>query len=253
MALHNKNIIVDNLLINYYFYQPKKSEKTIVFLHGWGVDSQSWFKIVPRLVDKKYSLFFLDLPGFGNSQMPPSAFSLEDYKRIVLEFIKKLRLKKIVIVGHSFGGRIAIKIASTSPNPAEKIVLVDAAGINNLTGFKKLTAIFARLISPVFRPQFMQPIRRKLYFLMGSEYLDRVGLSKIFSRVVSENLTLLLPKIKNETLILWGDRDNVTPLYYARLMKKLITKSKLTIFPGIGHFPFIEKPGEFTGELLKFI
>ena len=253
MALHNKNIIVDNLLINYYFYQPKKSEKTILFLHGWGVDSQSWFKIVPRLENRKYSLYFLDLPGFGNSQTPNSSYSLDDYMRVVLEFIKKLGLKEITLVGHSFGGRVAVKIASVNSNQLDKIVLVDAAGINNLSGLKKLAAIVAHLISPLFSPPFMQPLRRKLYFLMGSEYLDRAGLSKIFSRVVSENLTPLLPLIKNETLILWGDKDNVTPLYYARLMKKLITRSKLTIFPNTGHFPFIEKPSEFAGELIKFI
>ena len=162
-------------------------------------------------------------------------------------------MNNVNLIGHSFGGRIAIKLTAGGAKFIDKIILVDAAGINSPNSIKKIALLLAKMIKPFFTPDFMQSLRKKLYFLIGSEYLDHFALSKIFSRVVSENLTPLLPKIKNQTLIVWGSRDTTTPIYYAELMKKLIKRSKLVIFEGAGHFPFIDDPGRFASEFIKFI
>lgn len=252
--LLNKQIIINDLLVNYYYFLPdKKPTKTLIFLHGWGTDSQLWFKIVPELIKKNYSLYFLDLPGFGQSQVPNIAYDVDDYKKVIYEFINKLELKKINLIGHSFGGRITIKLAAENPDFLEKIVLVDTAGIVTASKIKKITALIAKIFNPIFKPRFMQPLRKKLYFLMGSEYLENEKLSEVFSKVVSENLTKLLTLIKKPTLIIWGRKDLVTPLYYGELMKRLIPKSKLIIFEKAGHFSFLDQPEEFVKELTKFI
>lgn len=253
--ISNKQIVINNLLINYYYHSSSKEipQKTLVFLHGWGVDSQLWFKIVPELISKNYSMYFLDLPGFGQSQIPSKAYDVNDYKEIIYEFVKKLGLKNINLIGHSFGGRITIKLASENPEFLEKIILVDTAGIVTGSKIKKITALIAKTISPIFRPSFMQPLRKKLYILFGSEYLENEKLSEIFSKVVSENLTRLLTRIKKPSLIVWGRRDKVTPLYYGELMNKLILKSKLVVLENAGHFSFLDQPGEFVKVLTKFI
>ena len=251
----NKRIILNGLLINYYylFANKKSASKTLIFLHGWGVDSQLWFKIFLELINKNYSLYFLDLPGFGQSQVPNTTYGVDDYKKIVYEFVKKLELKNINLIGHSFGGRITIKIASENPEFLEKIVLVDTAGIVTASKIKKISALIAKVIGPIFKPGFMQPLRKKLYFLIGSEYLENKKLSKIFSKVVSENLTRILPRIKKPALIIWGQNDRVTPLYYGQLMNKLIPKSKLVVFEKAGHFSFLDQPKEFVKVLINFI
>ena len=195
----------------------------------------------------------MDLPGFGQSQVPNSIYDVDDYKKIVYEFVRKIGLKKINLIGHSFGGRISIKLAAENPNFLEKIILVDTAGIVTASKIKKITSIIAKIISPVFKLNFMRPLRKKFYFFIGSEYLENEKLSKIFSKVVSENLTRLLTLIKKSTLILWGKNDNVTPLYYGELMNKLIPKSKLVVFERAGHFSFLDQPKEFVRELIKFI
>ncbi len=253
MAIHNKNIIVDNLLLRYYFYNPKGAKKTLLFLHGWGVDSLSFGKLIDRLTTKKYSVYLLDLPGFGQSQTPASDFNLDNYANIVSGFVKKLGLKDVNLIGHSFGGRITIKLASSNAEFIDKIVLVDAAGINTPSTFRKLALKFAKIIKPLFIPEFMQPLRKKLYLMVGSEYLDNVEMSRIFSKVVSENLTPLLPKINKPTLIVWGGKDKTTPLYYAELMKKLIIGSRLVVFESAGHFSFIDEPNKFMEALTRFI
>lgn len=253
--MNNNQIIINDLLINYYSVLPEKksSNKILVFLHGWGVDSKLWFGLIPELINKNYSLYFLDLPGFGQSQVPESTYDVDDYKKIVYEFVKKMELKNVNLVGHSFGGRIAIKLAAENPDFLEKIILVDTAGIVTTSKIKKITALIAKTISPIFRPAFMQPLRKKLYLLFGSEYLENEKLSKIFSKVVSENLTRLLTRIKKPALIIWGKNDQVTPLYYGELMNKLIPKSKLIVFENAGHFSFLDKPEEFSKELIEFI
>lgn len=251
----NKQIIINNLLLNYYYFLPAKKtpDKTLVFLHGWGVDSKLWFKIAPELINQNYSLYFLDLPGFGQSQIPETAYGVDDYKKIVYEFIKKMELNNINLVGHSFGGRISIKMAAENPGFLKKIILVDTAGIVTASLIKKMSALVAKIISPIFKLSFMKPLRKKLYFLIGSEYLENEKLSEIFSNVVSEDLTRLLTFIKKPTLIIWGKNDKITPLYYGELMNKFIAKSKLVVFENAGHFSFIDQPEKFVRELINFI
>lgn len=253
--MNNNQIIINNLLINYYSVLPgkKSTNKTLIFLHGWGVDSQLWFKIVPELINKNYSLYFLDLPGFGQSQVPNTVYDVDDYKKIVYEFIKKLGLKKINLIGHSFGGRITIKIAAENPNFLEKIILVDAAGIIHDSRKKKLLTIISKFIKPIFKPSFMEPLRKKFYLLIGSEYLENIKLSKIFTKVVMEDLTHLFSKIKKQVLIIWGRDDKVTSLDDGELMNKLIPKSKLVVFEKAGHFSFLDAPKEFVKALTEFI
>jgi pimeloyl-ACP methyl ester carboxylesterase len=250
----NNQVIINNLLINYYSVLPRKksSNKTLVFLHGWGTDSQLWFKIVPELINKNYSLYLLDLPGFGQSQIPNTTYSINDYKKIVYEFVKKMGLKNINLIGHSFGGSVAIKLASENPSFLNKLILVNAAGIRNSSIQKNFKTALAKIISPLFSPSFMQPIRTKFYQLIGSEYLNIPSMSKIFVLIVSENLMPLLSKINIPTLIVSGDKDKVTPVAYAREMNKKIKKSKLVVL-STGHFSFLDAPKEFVKILTEYI
>lgn len=250
----NKQIIIDGLLINYYSVFPeKKSEsKVLVFLHGWGVDSTLWFKIAPSLLKKNYSLYFLDLPGFGMSQTPYTDYGLAEYKKIVCEFIKKLGLKNINLIGHSFGGSIAIKTALDNPSFLKKIILVNAAGVRSSSLEKNIKVFFARILKPLFAPSFMQPIRARFYRMIGSEYLDIPLMSKIFAKIVAEDLTLDLPKIAIPTLIITGSDDKDTPESQAKEMNRKIKGSKLVVLPA-GHFSFLDAPEEFIKELIENI
>ncbi len=247
--LQNKQLIINNLLVNYYFKTRSEQAPVLLFLHGWRSNGKIWEKVIAKITE--YNIYAIDFPGFGASEIPKKDFYLKDYADIIDSFIKKNNLNNIIIIGHSFGGRVGIKLASDNPGYLKKLVLVDSAGIIiKKHDFKK---IIAKLVKPIFKLPFLSAVRIKIYQSMGAEdYLATPKLKQTFVNIVNENLTSLLPRIKIPTLLIWGDKDKDTPLEYARIIEKKILGSKLVILKDAGHFSFLDKKEEFVKELINF-
>ncbi|MFA5318567.1 MAG: alpha/beta hydrolase [Patescibacteria group bacterium] len=250
MNLQSKQLIINNLLVNYYFKAGNPQTPVLLFLHGWRSEGKIWQSVMAHF--SEYNIYAIDFPGFGASDIPKKDFYLQDYADIVEGFIKKNNLENIIIIGHSFGGRVGIKLSSNNPQYLKKLVLVDSAGIiikkNN---FKK---IIAKLVKPIFKLPFMSPVRVKIYQSMGAEdYLATPKLKQTFVNIINENLTALLPKVKIPTLLIWGDKDRDTPLEYAHIIEQRITGSKLVVLENAGHFSFLDKEKEFINNLQNFL
>src|SRR5688500_6023192 len=112
--MESKQIVLQGLAARYYSVQPKAAGPypALLFLHGWRSEGKVWMEIMQRLGEQGTVSFALDLPGFGGSEAPRSNWGVSDYCRVVDEFVKKLGLAQVILVGHSFGGRIAIKLCS---------------------------------------------------------------------------------------------------------------------------------------------
>lgn len=247
-------IVVKNLLVSYLEAGDKAAGKTVLFLHGWRAQKEIWMGVISQLITTNYKLVALDLPGFGASQTPLSPLKVGHYGEIVAEFIKKLDLKNIIIVGHSFGGRVGIKLASTKPELISKLVLVDSAGFAMEPNKKVLINTAAKIAKPFFKPRFMQGLRKKIYRGLGAEdYLATPELQQTFVNIVSEDLSADMAKIKCPTLIVTGADDNDTPTEFGDLMKSIIPNSQFIILPQAGHFSFLDQPEKFVNELNKFI
>jgi pimeloyl-ACP methyl ester carboxylesterase len=179
---------------------------------------------------------------------------VEDYAGVVSGFVEKLSMESAIVIGHSFGGRIGIVLSVKRPDVVQKLVLVDAAGIRAPSVLRDASAAIAKVLKPVFSPRFMQPVRRALYRMLGAEdYLATPVLTETFKRVVEEDLSPLFPRITQETLLFWGERDTDTPLSFAETMKKEIPHATLVVVPGAGHFSFLDAPEEFFTALKAFI
>lgn len=186
------------------------NKKQTIFLHGWGLDRSSLISISEKL--KNYNNILLDLPGFGKTALPKRAWGSFDYAK----YIKQNYLQKpSVLIGHSFGAKIAVKIASNYPELIDKIILIASAGLRKKISFKRLI--------------------RKILKKSSQDYNNAGALKPILSKVVREDLTQDLKKIKCPVLLLWGAEDKETPLWIAKKMVKLIKNSKLIIMPGINH------------------
>ena len=251
--LKNKQIIINDLLINYYQQTTDKQAPTLLFLHGWRSAGKIWNSVIEKL-GNGYNIYSLDLPGFGQSNVPDKNFNLQDYAEVVDGFIQKNNLSEVIIIGHSFGGRIAIKLAATNPKYLYKLVLVDSAGIRHASAGRIIKQGIAKLLKPFFKLPGLKSARQKIYTSMGAEdYLATPELQAIFVNIVKEDITSLLSKIKISTMLIWGADDNDTPLSDAKIMKEKITDSKLVVLSDAGHFSFLDQTEKFVSEIREFL
>ena len=216
----------------------------IFFLHGWGGSCDS-FMGVAQFLSSRYKVTLMDFYGFGLTPSINRPLRIDDYVLGVVEIAKKYAINKLNIVCHSFGGRVAIKLAVQCPNMIDKIIFVDSAGVRPRRGIKYYGTV---LKAKVFK-------LLKIQKLFGSE--DYLKLDKIqretFKNIVNENLSKYLRCIKHETLLIWGDKDKDTPIYMGRKFHKLIANSKLVVFVGCGHFAYVERHILFCKIIMNFL
>jgi len=252
--MKKKQLVVRNQLINYYEQKSDNAEVALLFLHGWRSDGNVWKKTFEKLHGQNLNLYAIDFPGFGGSENPKKDFVLQDYAEVVLEFMKKLELKNIIIIGHSFGGRVGIKLAAGELQKISKLILVDSAGFVFNPDKKQMMNLIVKTVKPFFKPKFMQPLRKIIYKTIGAEdYLATPALQKTFVNIVNEDLSEYMEKLKLQTLIIWGEKDMETPFEFAQMMKNKIKNSELVVFEGAGHFSFLEQPKKFISRLKDFV
>lgn len=241
--------MIDKQLINYK--KSGEGDIPVIFLHGWRSEGSVWLKILETL-NSNFTGYAPDLPGFGSSPLAKESYDLADYVELVLAFIQKLKLINPVIVGHSFGGRIAIKLTAGYPSIASKLVLVDSAGfVEKINPSHKL---LAKLVKPMFKPTFMQGIRKTIYKAIGSDdYLATPELQKTFVNIINEDLEPIMKNILVPALLIWGELDQATPLDYGKRMNHEIRGSRLIVLDGATHFSFLDKPEEFSSQLNTFL
>jgi pimeloyl-ACP methyl ester carboxylesterase len=254
----NGQIVVNGQLVSYMQQGKKDAVQTLLFLHGWRSQKEIWNpvlnKLASELVAKSVVMYALDLPGFGSSPLPKNIWTVTDYSNLVAEFIKILDLKNVVIIGHSFGGRVGIKLASTRTDAVKKLVLVDAAGFAMDANKKLAMSLAAKVVKPFFKPKFMQSLRKKIYKKIGAEdYVATPELQKTFVNVVSEDLAENMKRILQPTLIVFGENDSDAPPQAGEKMHSIIPNSKFIILTNAGHFSFLDKPADFVVNLTEFL
>lgn len=251
-----EQIVVNNLLTSYSTSSlgPLSTTVPVLFLHGWGSSKEVWGGVMQSLTTKGLLCYALDLPGFGKTQLPSQAWSVEDYAAFVLEFLNKLNSKRVIVVGHSFGGRISLVLAATHGVVVEKLVLVDSAGVYTTPRFKKVLAVASKFVRPFFRLRWVQPLRKSIYRTFGAEdYVAMPQLNKTFVKVIGEDLTNYLPAINQPTLLIWGKNDLATPLSYAKHFLRSLPNAKLEVLERAGHYSFLDAPEQFLAVLENFI
>lgn len=235
------------------FLQFGSSKKYIVFLHGWGASKESFLMTKNYFYD--YAKLYVDFAGFGESAEPSKVFCLSDYVEELKQFLNEFDIEELVIVGHSFGGRVAIKFASIYQACYKKfkLILVDSAGIKPRFSFAKYLKI-KRYKHMKKCATKNDKLKNKLNKFGSDDYKRLSSIMKqVFVKIVNEDLSAILKKIECETLIVWGKRDKETKLYMARRLHRNIKNSSLKIIDDAGHFCFLDKPHEFLIILDTFI
>lgn len=230
--------------------------QNVVVLHGWGRGVEKWQGFKKELEKFGFEVFLPEMPGFGQTLAPEKAWSVNDY----LDWLKPQLPLKYWLVAHSFGGRIAIKLASQRPKGLEGLVLINSAGIKPRLSIKKFSFLFLAkagravcLLPPFCLARGLA--RKALYRLAGSQdYYQAQGvMKKTLQKVTAEDLTPFLKKIKIPTLILWGGQDKETSLRDGQLMNSLISNSKLKVWSQSGHLLPLKMSKQTAREISDFM
>jgi len=235
------------------------NEKLLI-LPGWGSNSGRWQRVRELLEENGIEVLVLDLPGFGLSSPPPEVWGRLDYINWIFERTKEKNWQKFNLLGHSFGGGIAAKIAANFPEEIEKLILCAPAIIRRRSIKSYLFYWLAFLGKKIFSLpglKKLSPLAKKIiYKLAGTRdyYVADEIMKEVMKKIwIEEDLLLVLEKIEIPTLILWGEKDDVLPLKDAYIIKEKIKNSEIKIIPKAKHSPHREIPEELAESIIKFI
>lgn len=249
---------INGLNINYI---DKGEGELVVLLHGWGANI-SLFNSMTELLSKQYRVVAMDLPGFGGSDEPKEIWCVNDYRDFVTEFIKRLGAKEVTLLGHSFGGRIIIKMFEKDnlPFKIKKLVLTGSAGVMPKKStkqkikqriYKMTRKVYSSKIVTKLFPDALENLRKK----NGSADYNAASpvMRQILVKVVNEDLTHLFDKVTPPTLLVWGKNDTATPLCDGQLMEKLMPEAALVVLEHSGHYAFLDEMFAFNKILASYM
>ena len=236
--------------------------EAVVVLHGWGASIETVASIVTALAPVA-RVHALDLPGFGQSDTPAAPWGVEDYRRFLTSFLDALGIERASLVGHSNGGRVAIAMAAAdhasgrAPRVA-RLLLLDSAGIRPKRTFTYRRKVAMARVGKHAAKRLGAPGRGLRDALVGrAASADYAAASPAMRptmvRLVNADLRELLPLIEVPTLLIWGSRDDATPLADARLMERLIPDAGLVVFDGAGHYSYLDQPARFATIARHFL
>lgn len=228
----------------------------VIIMHGWGCNHTT-VRSIAAILSPNMRVINIDLPGHGNSQEPPIIWGTKDFADFIQKFIHKLNLINPSLIGHSFGGRVGIELASR--NPIKKMILVDAAGIKPKRPFSYYWKVYSykamkNALLLIFGKNKGEELVEKLRGKKGSaDYRNSSPMMRaVMSKCVNEDLKEVMPNIKSSVLLIWGENDTATPLSDAKTMEQLIPDAGLVSFPGCGHYCFLDNPHGFKLVVKEF-
>lgn len=233
--------------INYVDY-GKNIKGTIVLLHGWGQNIQM-MDMLGHPFESEYRIIILDLPGFGESKEPPTFWNVTDYTTFLHDFLTELKVSNPVLIGHSFGGRIAINYASRFET--EKVILLSAP----FRPKKKKLNLKVRIYKIIKKIKLLKPVTNYLRNKWGST--DYKNASEIMRgslvKIVNEDLTENAKKIEAPVLLIYGTLDKDVPLKEAIYLETILKDGGLVKYNGLGHYAYLENLNQTINILKNFL
>lgn len=231
-------VVIDGILTH---YEKSGQGKSILMLHGWG-DRLETFQELATDLSKSYEVIRLDLPGFGSTEAPKTAWNLTDYATFVSSFLGKVTDDEpYAVIGHSNGGALAIYGLANDTFSAEKLVLLSASGVRDgqtlrRTGLK-VVAKTGKAATFWLPKSTRAKLQKKLYGTVGSDMLVAPHLQETFKQTVRQDIQGDARKLTLPTLLIYGDQDKATPLKtVGEVLHAEIRGSKLVVIPGVDHF-----------------
>jgi len=251
--------------VRLHYEERGRGPNLLLFVHGYAACWRWWELALERLDPTRYHVYALDLRGAGESDRPPSGYSIEQYAEDVFQFCRALRLQNLVYVGHSMGGLIGIQMALSHRDLLRSLVLVDPAPADRLELSAEQQQLLDVVMSQIttnrdvalawYQLAVCRPLEQHLF-----DTLLEAGMSVSAAHARDSMLSFLsttlgerLGEISTPALLIGGDRDALVPLESMLATQRRIPGCGLHVFHRVGHSPPLEVPEGFTGVLTDFV
>jgi pimeloyl-ACP methyl ester carboxylesterase len=251
----------------------------LILVHGIAGSSATWEALLP-LISERCTVIAPDLLGHGESDKPRHDYSLGAHANGLRDLMIALGIERATLVGHSFGGGVAMQFAYQHPERCERLALVSSGGLGSEVSWilRAMTLPGAEYLMPVLFPSYVRDLGNGV-----SRWLRRLGLRvpnieeqwrsyvtltepanrhtfvhtlrsvvDVAGQTVSAHDRLYLAS-RLPTLIIWGRRDHIIPVGHAHAAHEALPGSRLEIFDESGHFPHTEKADDFVAVLNDFV
>jgi pimeloyl-ACP methyl ester carboxylesterase len=240
-------------------------------VHGWSGSAADWGRLLPALPSRLRSIA-VDLPGCGLSDKPDAAYDIPCFIEFLSSFCEALGVARIVLAGHSMGGQIAVHFAARYPDLVEKLILIDPYGLKGQEGGMGFLARLGPIVNFAFHLNnrlfiewalranvFHDPSPELLEYTVESTAVSILGregvraISRITRRIIGrDNVDELLPGLRQETLLIWGERDRLLPPHGAEAFAARLRHATVHRIAGAGHMPMLEAPEEVAVVITDF-
>lgn len=234
--------------INYLDYGENK-KGTIVLMHGWGQNIQM-MDMLGKPFEKEYRIINIDLPGFGSSPEPDHSLSIQEYGDLINKLLKHLKVNDPIMIGHSFGGRIAIYYASKYQ--VNKLILLSAPFRPNQN---KQVSFKVKIYKAVKKVKFLSPFANYMKKRIGSsDYKNASEVNRgTLVKAVNTDLTECAKKIVSPTILIYGTNDTAVDITEAEVLEKLIKDAGLIKYEGNTHYAYLERIKQTISIIEVFI
>ncbi len=243
-------ITIKGLNIN---YTQTGSGKDVVCMHGWGQNLEM-MQMISEYLQNGFRVTSFDFPGFSKSDEPHISWGLEDYVDFFKELLIELKIENPILIGHSFGCRVAILYAAS--NPVHKMILTGAAGIRpKKSKMWYIRTYTYKFLKNIFKLPFLNRYQDQVKSKFGStDYKQSSGVMReTLVKIVNSDVSRVLSQIAMPVLLVWGEKDESTPLWMGKQMEKEMKNAGLAIFENDDHFAYWNQWERFNRCLEVFL
>ena len=243
--------VIDGMRLS--FDKKGKKGRSVLLMHGWG-QNKEMMDFIAEFLSAHFTVYNFDLPGFGESDEPLDTWGSYDYSEFIHKFCEKKKISEPIIIAHSFGCRIALQYAYKYK--VHKMCLTGAAGIRDDRNIDYYMKVYSfKLGKKIMSIKPLEKYKEKFTKNAGSEdYKNTSGVMRsTFVKIVNEDLKPLLSDIDTETLLVFGENDDATPVAKGKMMEELMPNAALVIFENDDHFAYFHQAQRFNLVLDAFL
>jgi len=238
-----------------------ENKKTIIIIPGWEGSKQSWQSFLDYAnKQNEFNFICIELPCFGHEPCPDQVWGVEEYADYVKRKLTELNFDKPVLLGHSFGGQVSTYLVAHHNELVSELILSGASSIRKKRIIKRLFfGTIAKIGKFVFRLPLINKLapefKKVLYKMTGSQdYAQTSGIKReIYQKVNRQDLTNLLPQIKNRSLVVWGKKDTYVTWRDGQKIAQNLPDSKFVLVPDGKHGLHIQQPDNFYKIIANFL